>query len=408
MAPTAPSLSSPTRRRAAVTPDVQHDLEQSLARVINWVRAHDYKAYEPADGNSSLLFPLTGGRVLPMRVLQQVVLRCPFNVRPLLGVRPHESAIARGYMAWAYLIRTRKGDHEDLRREAQACLAWLMMNRAAGYDEFCWGDPYEYATRNGRRPYGEPLLIWSALIGQAFLEAFEQFLDDGYLRVAESVGRWIQQIPNEHTASGVCLSYHGFRRTWIHNANVMGAAFLARLGSMTSDSKALSTAHSAMTYTCTRQRSDGSWFYAEDPDYHWIDNFHTGYNLSALKVYRTATGDRSFDDHLHRGVRYFRANFFEADGRPKYFHDRTYPVDIQCAAQAIETLASLAEHDVDHLRQALLVATWTIGHLQAPDGHFCHRDLGWTRVTTPMLHWGQATMAKALAVLLDTCAGDHV
>ncbi len=46
-----------------------------------------------------------------------------------------------------------------------------MVNRATGYDELCWGDPYNYATRNGRRPYGEPLLIWSALIGQVFVDA---------------------------------------------------------------------------------------------------------------------------------------------------------------------------------------------------------------------------------------------
>ena len=37
---------------------------------------------------------------------------------------------------------------------------------------------------------------------------------------------------------------------------------------------------------------------------------------------------------------------------------------------------------------------------QASDGHFCYRHNGWMRVTTPMLHWGQGTMAKALAALL--------
>ena len=45
-------------------------LEQSLDRVVAWVQAHRYRAYEPADGNSSILFPLTAGKVLPMRALQ--------------------------------------------------------------------------------------------------------------------------------------------------------------------------------------------------------------------------------------------------------------------------------------------------------------------------------------------------
>jgi hypothetical protein len=43
--------------------------------------------------------------------------------------------------------------------------------------------------------------------------------------------------------------------------------------------------------------------------------------------------------------------------------------------------------------------------MQAPDGHFYYRHLGWTKVRTPMLHWGQATMVKALAQLLATLNG---
>jgi len=42
--------------------------------------------------------------------------------------------------------------------------------------------------------------------------------------------------------------------------------------------------------------------------------------------------------------------------------------------------------------------------MQAPDGHFCYRHLGWTTVKTPMLHWGQGTMVKALAAAIEAIA----
>ena len=386
---------------------IERRLEQSLERAIGWVQAHQYRAYEPADGNSSIFFPLTAGKVLPMRALQQFVLRTPFNVRPFIGVRPHESAIGRGYMAWGYLVMCRNGAPSPIRDEAKACLDWLMVNRAPGYDEFCWGDPYEYATRSGRRPLGEPLLIWSALIGQAFLEAFDQFQDPRYLAVAESIGTWMLMLPAERTDTGRCLSYVAYRQSSIHNSNVMGAAFLARLASVTGNQEACDVARDAMTYTCARQRPDGAWFYAEEPKYHWIDNFHTGYNLAALRTYRTATSDCRFDAHLSKGLQYFDANFFEEDGRPKYFHDGTYPVDIQCAAQAIEVLATFSDQQPELLRRAIKVAEWTMANMQDGDGHFYYRDLGWTRVRTPMLHWGQATMVKALALLLETLTVGH-
>ncbi len=46
------------------------------------------------------------------------------------------------------------------------------------------------------------------------------------------------------------------------------------------------------------------------------------------------------------------------------------------------------------------VATWSIENMQDEDGHFYYRDLGWKKVSTPMLHWAQGVMIKALAVLL--------
>jgi rhamnogalacturonyl hydrolase YesR len=381
-------------------PAFQSRVEDSLTRVIRWVREHRYLAYEPADGNSSVLFPLTRGRVWPMRVMQQVVLRSPVNIRPLVGVRPHESAIGRGYMAWAYLTMCRGEASSDIRDEAAACLSWLVDHRARGFDDFCWGDPYEYATRGGRRPLGAPILIWTALIGQVFLEAFEVLGDRRYLMVAESVGRWLRQLPREDTNSGSCLSYNAYMQSSIHNSNAMGAAFLARLGAAIGDEECLALARSAMTYTCARQHPDGAWFYGEAPKYHWIDNFHTGYNISALKVYSDAVQDDTFDEHYARGIAYFKANFFESDGRPKYFHDKTYPVDIQCAAQAIDTLVAVSADDRGSLPLAIQVAEWTITEMQARDGHFLYRQLPLMKVTTPMLHWGQGTMAKALATLV--------
>jgi hypothetical protein len=160
-------------------------------------------------------------------------------------------------------------------------------------------------------------------------------------------------------------------------------------------------AHDAMRYSCERQNADGAWFYGEEPKYHWIDNFHTGYNLDCLKRYIDSTLDRKFEPDLRHGYQYFKSHFFELDGCPKYYHDKAGPIDIQCAAQAIDTLAFFSDTDPDSLALAAKVAGWTIDNMQAQDGHFYYRDLGWKKVKTPMFHWGQGTMFKALAHLLS-------
>jgi hypothetical protein len=187
----------------------------------------------------------------------------------------------------------------------------------------------------------------------------------------------------------------------IHNANMLGAAMLAWTAKHTNNSNYIELAHSAMEYSCRRQLADGSWWYAEPAKYHWIDNFHTGYNLDSLKRYIENTGDETWRPNLRRGLEYYKEHFFEGDGCPSYYHDRRYPVDSQCAAQSIETLATFSDEDSECLSLAMKVAVWTITNMQGDDGHFFYRIYPLIKSRTPMLHWAQATTYKALALLLE-------
>lgn len=379
-------------------------IESSLNRVSGWVENHAYKAYDPGDGQMSFLSALTFGSVFLERILTAGVLRSPFNIRPLLGIRPHTSTKGMGYMAWGYLRRYKLTGDERFAQLATTCLAWLIEHRAPHYPQFCWGNDFTFTTRAGRIPRQEPTIVWSSLIGQALVDAYEALGTARYLEVASSVCDWILKVPRETTKSGLCLSYVAYKPVSIHNSNMLGAALLARVGALTARSEARETARDAMRYSCSRQNPDGAWFYGEAPKYHWIDNFHTGYNLDSLKRYLQSTGDPEFTGQLKRGFAYFKANFFEPNGRPKYYHNELFPIDIQCAAQAIDTLAYFSDEDPEALPLACRVAEWTIDNMQSSDGHFYYRDLGWTKTRTPMLHWGQATMFKALAHLVSKLA----
>ena len=374
-------------------------IERSLEQVARWVEDHNYRAYDPGDGQSSFLRAFTFGNHFLERLLTGSVLRIPFNVRPLLGIRPHTSTKGMGYMAWGYVKRYKLTGDERFARRAATCLTWLMENHSPNYPQFCWGNDFAFTTRAGRIPRQEPTLVWSSLIGQAFVEAYEACGNPRYLEVASSTCDWILNLPREQTQAGDCLSYVAFAQSSIHNSNMLGAALLARVGKLTGRSEALKTAKEAMRYSCSRQNADGAWFYGEATKYHWIDNFHTGYNLDSLKRYVDSVGDTDFEHHLQRGYHYFKQHFIGEDGRPRYYHNRTGPVDIQCAAQAVDTLAFFADQDPESLRLACKVADWTIANMQAADGHFYYRDLGWMKIKTPMFHWGQATMFKALANL---------
>ncbi|WP_239490841.1 hypothetical protein [Luteitalea sp. TBR-22] len=374
---------------------------QSLKRVEQWVEQHEYMAYEPFDGLSSPLRSLTFGNLLCERLLMQAVRQSPLNLRPLLGIRPLPSTKGRGYMAAAYIEMWKLTGDDSYAARARACLDWLIVHKSPKFEKHSWANHFDFASRGGRYSKDESIIVWTSLIGLAFLDGYEALGEPRYLRIAESACDWIMDLPRERTSDGTCISYHMIEQESIHNANMLGAAFLARTGRLTGNSDYTATATAAMEYSCSRQRPDGSWWYAEEDKYHWIDNFHTGYNLDSLKCYADATGDSRFDAAIARGLEYYIAHFFREDGCPRYYHDRTQPIDSQCAAQSIETLARFGKTRPDCLDLAHRVAGWTIANMQAPDGHFYYRAYPIMKAKAPMLHWAQATTYRGLAALLS-------
>jgi len=375
------------------------DLVASLDRVQQWVEDHQYRGYDPGDGLTSFLRPLTFRTLIGERLLQQLIWKSPVNLRPWVGVRPMDSTKGRGFMAWGYLLRHRDTGAPAYLEKAIGCLDWLCAHTSPRYPDCSWGNHFDFTTRGGRIPAQESTIVWSGLIGQAFLEAYEQTRDRRFLDVAERICAWIRKLPREQTPTGACLSYVAFKQSSIHNSNMLGAALLARTWRHAQRPEYLEAARDAMRYSCSRQRADGSWWYGEHPMHHWIDNFHTGYNLDSLQRYLAATGEGEFAANLDRGYRYFRATFFEDSGRPRYYHNRTYPVDIQCAAQAIDTLCLFSDRDPGALPLAARVARWTIGMMQDATGYFYYRQYPRITARTPYFHWGQATMFKALSHL---------
>lgn len=376
-------------------------LLQRIQAVRDWVEVRNYRGYDPGDGLTSFLRPLTFENLFAQRILQQLIWKSPINLRPLVGIRPLESTKGRGFMAWGYVLLARATRTAGSYDKAAACLDWLDRNRApSSATGHCWGNHFDFATRSGRMPAHQPTIVWSGLIGQAYLEAFEFSGDQRWLDIATSVCRWILSLPRERTTSGDCLSYVAYTQSSIHNSNMLGASLLARTWKHTRTEQFLEAARSAMQYSCSRQRSDGSWWYGEETKYHWIDNFHTGYNLDSLKRYVEATSDHSFAQHLERGFQYFKDTFFEDSGRPRYYHNATFPVDIQCAAQAIDTFSLFSDSDPAALDRAAKVAAWTINDMQDPSGYFYYRKYPLLTARTPYFHWGQATMFKALSHLL--------
>ncbi len=381
--------------------EVKRLIDESITKLEKWIEDHNYEGHEPFDGLSSYLKPLTFGNQFLQQVLQQVIRQSPINLRPILGVRPLPSTKGLGYIARGYLNRFKTTGDPRYREKAIDCFDWLDKNKSPYYSTHSWGNHFDYASRSGKIPKYEPTIVWTSLIGQGFIDAYEVFGRQDYVRIIRSIADWILSLSREQTERGDCLSYVGYTQSSVHNSNMLGAAFLSRAAKVIGDDGIRKVADKAMEYSCAGQLRDGAWYYGEAENHHWVDCFHTGYDLDALKCYLENGGLPSFEENLVRGYEYFKSHFIEPTGRPKYYHDRAYPIDIQCASQAIDTLVYFSDRDAQALELACRVAVWTIKNMQDKAGYFYYRILPMKTVKVPMIHWGQATMYKSLTYVLE-------
>lgn len=383
-------------------------IQHSIERLCAWLERNDYRGYDTFDGLSArFVRPLTFESRLLRTVLQQGVRRFPLNLRPLLGIPRARSTKGMGFLARGFMRLHEATGDPVWAAKAEYALDWLIEHRSPNYNGACWGNHFDYQSRGFYLPKGTPTVVWTSLIGHAFLDGFEHFHNEGYLDIAvsacEHIVRDLEAFPE---STGACITYVPGKNTQVHNANTLGGSLLARTWQYRQDERYRELAQKAMQYTAQHQRSDASWWYGEKENLHWVDNFHTAYVLDCYRYYIKSTGDGRFKDHMMRGYQYWKRTFFLPDGTPRYYNHKTLPLDIQCCSQAIDTLVFFQDHDPSAVPLALKVAQWTIGQMQDPSGYFYYRRYSRGLVNkTPTLHWGQATMLCALAGLYQSLTG---
>jgi len=319
----------------------------------------------------------------------------------LLGVPKSRSTKGMGFLVRGFLRLYACTGNPAWQEKAESALKWLMKHQSPGYAGACWGNHFDYQSRSFYAPKSLPSVVWTSLIGHAFLDMYDSFGDHSSLGTAVSACEHILHDLKAHAEDDAhCIHYFPTSTHQVHNANTLGASLLARVYSHTRNESYRAFAEKAIKYTADRQRPNASWYYGEAPNLRWVDNFHTAYVLDSFKYYTEATGDGRFDRTLMRGYEYWKSTFFLADGTPKYYDHKTLPLDIQCCSQAIDTLVFFQDRDPASLPLALQVAAWTIRHMQDRKGYFYYRRYSRGIVNrTPTLHWGQSTMFCALAGL---------
>jgi hypothetical protein len=368
----------------------------------DWLRRHDYAGYDPYDALNGSRVPGFVRRQARLRQATiQVVKRAPVNLRSLLGVPPQRIGKGLALVASAYAGLHQLTGDDAWRDEARGLLEDLERRALVRQSGLAWGYEFDVQTRWAFYPAGTPNIIATTFVANAFLDWYECCGEQEYLDVAGQAAGFLLERLLVDDATRTYFAYVPRVRTLVHNANLLGCGFLARLSRLNGNDGLCRIALKACEVGLAGQNASGFWPYGEGRGLEWVDGLHTAYVLGGLYDVWCASGDGRVHDALQAGLRAYREGLFTLDDVPMNTTAKLYPVDIHSASSAIELFVRAAEVDERCLGQARRVASWAISNLYDQRGFFYCQKTRWYTNRIPYVRWSQAHMLKALTAVAN-------
>lgn len=389
-----------------------YTITTSFNALKSYCEAENFAGWDPYDGLNSKVFKATPLKRWDLARLAwiQSFKRSPINLRKLLLVPKQHNAKGIGLFLNGYCnlyALAEKGDtrfgskSEIIYRINQ--LAQLLLNmQHKGYSGSCWGYNFDWqARRLFLFPADTPTVVATSFCVTALLNAYQITKNQTYLDTALSAGNFVlQDLNRSEYKSGFLFSYSPLNgNNTVFNASLLGAKILSQLYSYNKNQTYKQTAETAIKACVQAQAKDGSWVYGMLPVQSWIDSFHTGYNLDAIQTYQDNTGDMQFSMAISKGFQYYITNFFLSNGTPKYYHDKTYPIDIHCPGQLFVNL-SVNKKFKEHKILAQTVCDWVIDNMQDSKGYFYYQLKKGVSSKISYMRWSNAFMFNALTYLI--------
>ena len=395
-------------------------INTSFLKLKAYCESENFKGWDPYDGLNSKIFqalPLKHWDLARLAWIQGFK-RSPINFRKLLLVPKEHNAKGIGLFLLGYcrLYKLAEsgcedfGTKEEILKQINEITDLLLSLRSQGYSGSAWGYNFDWqARRLFLFPKHTPTVVATCFCVEALLESYEITKNETVLKETLSAANFVlNDLSRTPHGNGIIFSYSiKDGNNTVINASLLGAKILSYSYKYTKNQEHATMAKKAVVAACELQEDDGSWIYGLLPVQSWKDSFHTGFNLDAIETYQQNTNDLSFQTYIEKGTAYYLKHFFEANGMPKYYHNKTYPIDIHCPAQVIVTLSKL---NVFQSHEALLskVLDWTIDNMQHKKGYFYYQLKKGMSSKISYMRWSNAFMFNAMAhFLLETKTQKH-
>jgi hypothetical protein len=323
--------------------------------------------------------------------------------------------IADAHFAMGFAFLYQATNDSAFLEKATHFLKELQRARCPDFDEYCWGYPFDWVTRNGTIKKDTPLITTTPYVYEAFLHLWKLDPRDEWSHVLESIVRHavtdIKDFETSENASS--CSYSPYDKGGVINAAAYRAFMLTSASQVFSRPEYWKIAERNLNFVLENQNADGSWYYATDGVRDFVDHFHTCFVMKALAKIHSLTGHEGCLAALLKGVKYYLANLFDPDGLPRPFSRAPrltiYKRELYDCAESINLCLLLRDRFPELGSKLRIVVKGISRDWIKPDGSFRSRRLyfGWDNV--PMHRWAQSQMFRSLAFYLADakCASEN-
>ena len=371
-----------------------------IERLLGYCKSENWEGYDPFDGLNSCMFqslPILKNSNIARIIFLQLNKKSPVNFRRVLGVPRGRNPKGLGLFLWSYAKLFRLTGNSEYLEKIDSFLDLIEKLKSGGYSGNCWGYNFDWQSRAFFLPKFTPTIVNSSFIGHALLDTYQLTSKERALEMALPISRFIlRDLNRDEDSWRICFSYSPLDNVFVHNANLLGSSLLIRLYKFIQEEELKEVALASLAYSMDRQREDGSWYYAETDYQRWIDSFHTGFNLQSVLYFMEEGFGLEYGAAFNKAVKFYADSFFLKNGAPKYYNDRTYPLDIHSAAQALVFFSRRKGYE--DLKQKIL--RWTLDNMQDRRGFFYYQKNRFYTNKIPYMRWSQAWALHALTSLM--------
>jgi hypothetical protein len=387
----------------------------AIGRFTDWLNRYGEKSYDHQSffagklgrAAKALYYrkPLLGTLAVAPMVFSEAFLP---SARRLFW-KPQRFPIADAHYAMGFAFLSALYEGNKHHRRAVHFLEILQETRCRNYQDYCWGYPFDWETRNGTLRENTPLITTVPYVYEAFSQVYAIDGDAKWLPIMRSIAehalRSYRDMETAPDAASCAYTPAPDDPCGVINASAYRAFLLTRAGIELSEPGYSEVARRNLNFVLASQNVDGSWYYAMDGTRDFVDHFHTCFVLKALAKIEQLTGCSKCSRAIERGVAYYVKNLFDANGLPMPFSKAprltVYRQELYDYAECIN-LAVLLYGRFPELDRILAgVVTDLIVRWQKRDGSFRARRLlaGWDNV--PMHRWAQSQVFRSLCFLLS-------